>query len=80
MITHIVLLKPKAETTPAEMQQVLAQVQALQQQIPGIVDIQVGENLSMSHHIGFIDTEKSEQIKEVFFQPSFYSLWDFPKT
>ncbi len=29
MITHIVLLKPKSETTREEMQQVLAQVEAL---------------------------------------------------
>ncbi len=64
MITHVVLLKPKAETTPDEMRQVLAQVQVLQQQIPGIVDVQVGENLSMSHQgythgfiMHFIDME-----------------------
>jgi hypothetical protein len=64
MITHVVLLKSKAETTRDEMQEVLAQVQALQQQIPGIVDVQVGENLSMSHQgythgfiMHFIDEE-----------------------
>jgi Stress responsive A/B Barrel Domain len=57
MITHVVLLKPKAESTPDEMRQVLAQVQGLQQSIAGIVDVQVGENLSMSNQgytYGFI--------------------------
>jgi Stress responsive A/B Barrel Domain len=57
MITHVVLLKPKAETTPDEMRQVLAQVQTLQQSIPGIIDVQVGENLSMNqqgYSYGFI--------------------------
>ncbi len=64
MITHVALLKPKFETTPYEMQQVLAQVQVLQQQIPGILDVQVGENLSVSHQgysygfiMHFIDAE-----------------------
>lgn len=57
MITHIVLLKPKPEMTADEMQQVLAQVLTLQQSIPGIIDVQVGENLSVNHQgftYGFI--------------------------
>lgn len=64
MITHIVLLKPKTETTSDEMRQVLAQVQTLQQSIPGILDVQVGENLSMNQQgytygfvMHFIDAE-----------------------
>ena len=64
MITHVVLLKPNDETTPEEIQQVLAQVQALQQSIPGIIDVQVGENLSMNQQgytcgfiMHFIDAE-----------------------
>jgi hypothetical protein len=64
MITHVVLLKLKTETTPDEVRQVLAQVLALQQSIPGIIDVQVGENLSMSHQgytygfiMHFIDAE-----------------------
>ena len=52
MITHVVLLKPKPGITPDEMQQVLAQVRTLQQNIPGIVDVQTGENLSV-HHQGY---------------------------
>ncbi len=57
MITHIVLLNPKPEITPDEMQRVLAQVQALQQSIPGIMDVQTGVNLSTNHQgytYGFI--------------------------
>ena len=57
MITHVVLLKPKDETTPDEMRQVLSQVQTLKQSIPGIIDVQVGENLSMNqqgYSYGFI--------------------------
>lgn len=64
MITHVVLLKPKAETTPNEMRQVLAQVHILQQSIPGIIDVQTGENLSMNQQgytygfiMHFIDVE-----------------------
>lgn len=49
MITHIVLLNPKPEITSDEMQRVLVQVQALQQSIPGIVDVQTGVNLSGNH-------------------------------
>ncbi len=57
MITHVVLLKPKPEIALDEMQQVLAQVRALQQNIPGIVDVQTGENLSVNdqgYTYGFI--------------------------
>jgi len=64
MITHVVLLEPKTGTTPDEMERVLAQVQTLQQSIPGIIDVQVGENLSMNQQgytygfiMHFIDAE-----------------------
>jgi len=53
MLTHIVLLKPKAEVSSAEIVAALAHVQALQQAIPGIVDIQVGENLNSSGNQGY---------------------------
>lgn len=49
MITHIVLLQPKAETTPDEIRTVLGQVQSLPQSIPGILDVQIGGNLSANH-------------------------------
>ena len=49
MMIHIVLLQPKAETSSEEMKAALKQVQALQEKIPGIIDIQVGENVSKNH-------------------------------
>ncbi|SRR6266496_1275563 len=49
MITHIVLLQPKVETSTAEMNTALKHVQALQRAIPGIIDVQIGENLSSNH-------------------------------
>ena len=49
MIIHIVLLQPKAESTPEEMRNVLDQVRTLQESIPGIIDVQGGGNLSEKH-------------------------------
>jgi hypothetical protein len=49
MILHTVLLQPKTESTPQDIQRVLDQVRSLQQSIPGITDVQVGENLSDKH-------------------------------
>ncbi len=44
MLTHVVLLKPKAETTGEQIQTILEQAKNLQQIIPGIIDAQVGKN------------------------------------
>jgi len=49
MITHIVLFQPKAGTTLEEITNALDQVQALQQVIPGIIEVEAGENLSVKH-------------------------------
>jgi hypothetical protein len=49
MLTHVVLLQPKAETTPEQIKQVLTQVRALQHRIAGIIEVQTGENLSTNH-------------------------------
>ena len=49
MIAHVVLLQPKTETTPQEIEQVLEQVRTLQHSIPGIVDVQAGANISKNH-------------------------------
>jgi hypothetical protein len=49
MIIHTVLLQPKRETSVEEVKMVLEQVQALQDVIPGIIDVQVGENGSSNH-------------------------------
>ena len=49
MITHVVLLQPKVSTTDQELTAFLEHIQALQQVIPGIVAISVGENRSIYH-------------------------------
>ncbi len=49
MIIHAVLLQPKTETRVEEINTALKHVQALQENIPGIIDVQVGENLSSNH-------------------------------
>ncbi len=49
MITHVVLLQPKATTTSEELALLLERVQALQEIIPGIVAISAGRNHSMFH-------------------------------
>ena len=57
MITHVVLLQPKPETTEDEITIALKHVQALKQAIPGIVDVQTGKNLSsynQGHTHGFV--------------------------
>jgi hypothetical protein len=52
MIAHVVLLQPKASSATEELTALLERIQALQQVIPGIVSISVGENRS-SFHRGF---------------------------
>jgi stress responsive alpha/beta barrel protein len=52
MIAHVVLLQPKAATTNEELAAFLERVCDLQQNIPGIISISVGENRSL-HHRGF---------------------------
>lgn len=46
MVTHVVLLQPKSETSENEIAAALEHVQALQDAILGIVDVQAGKNLS----------------------------------
>jgi Stress responsive A/B Barrel Domain. len=46
MITHVVLIQPKADTTPAEMEAILVQAKALQDIIPELQDFQIGKNLA----------------------------------
>jgi antibiotic biosynthesis monooxygenase (ABM) superfamily enzyme len=52
MITHVVLIQPKAPTSHEKLLALLEDVQALQEIIPGILSISVGENLSL-YHRGF---------------------------
>jgi antibiotic biosynthesis monooxygenase (ABM) superfamily enzyme len=53
MILHVVLLQPKPETTREEIYAALEQIKALQQKVPGILDVQVGENLNSSNNKGY---------------------------
>ncbi len=46
MLTHIVLLQPKPETTEEQITTALDHVKALQEAISGIIDVQAGRNLS----------------------------------
>ncbi len=49
MITHVVLLQPKASSSDEEITKVLRQVEALRQVIPGLTGIAVGKNRSTYH-------------------------------
>ena len=49
MLTHVVLLQPKPETTEDQITTALDHVKAFQQAISGIIDIQAGRNMSSSH-------------------------------
>ena len=46
MITHVVLLQPKDSTAIEELTNFLEHVQTLQELIPGILSLSVGENRS----------------------------------
>lgn len=53
MLTHVVLLQLKQGVQPAEVAAALQHVQELQQKIPGIVSVQIGENLNASNNQGY---------------------------
>ena len=57
MFIHAVFLLPKPEATTEELQAAVERVKALQQKIPGIVEIQAGENRNANNQgytYGFI--------------------------
>jgi hypothetical protein len=57
MITHSVLLQPRAETTSEEIATALEHVREIQRAISGIVDVQTGKNMSnfnQGYTYGFI--------------------------
>ncbi len=57
MITHVVLLNPKEDKSPREIQRALENVAELKEIIPGITEVKTGENVSANHHgytYGFI--------------------------
>ena len=49
MVTHVVLIQPKVSTTNEQLTAFLQRVRTLQQVIPGILSISVGENRSDFH-------------------------------
>jgi len=49
MMTHVVLLKPKAAATDEEMAALFESIQALQATIPGLLAVSVGANRSAYH-------------------------------
>lgn len=49
MITHIVLLQPRAGVSDDEMAALLQHVEALRESVPGIVLISTGKNRSAYH-------------------------------
>jgi hypothetical protein len=53
MITHIVLFKPKPETTQSQIDAALKNIDDLQQVIPEILSVQIGKNLNESHNQGY---------------------------
>ena len=64
MITHVVLLQPKDEVTENEITVALNHVRALQDAMPGIIEVQVGKNMSTSNQgythgfvMRFVDAE-----------------------
>lgn len=50
MMTHVVLLKPKAGTTDEKMTALFDTIRALQTVIPGLLAVSVGQNRSAYHH------------------------------
>ena len=52
MVTHVVLAKPKTDTTLDQLQTLFDQLKALQALIPEIQDVQVGKSIG-DHHQGY---------------------------
>lgn len=46
MVEHVVLFKTTPAATPEQKQRMIAELAALKEKIPGIVDLTVGENFS----------------------------------
>jgi Stress responsive A/B Barrel Domain len=64
MIYHVLLLKPKPETTSEELLAALEPFKALKGQIPGLMEVQTGVNQHTAHQgytHGFVMTFESEE-------------------
>jgi hypothetical protein len=53
MITHVVLLQPKAETTESELAAVFKQIERLPEHIAGIINVATGKNLTHNNDKGY---------------------------
>ena len=63
-VLHILLLEPKPETAPEEMEAVLKRFKALKGQVPGLLDVQAGANqhtVNQGYTYGFVMTFESEE-------------------
>ncbi len=49
MIIHVVLFQPKPEVRREAIDLAFSHIQALQKSIPGIIDVQTGDNRSENH-------------------------------
>jgi len=78
MITHIVLLQLKRDTTDEQVTAVLQRIQHLQDTIPGIAQIVTGKNLSVQHkgyEYGFLMQFTSEEaLKEYAAHPAYQPI------
>lgn len=57
MLEHIVLFKPKAQTTPEQEDELVRRLLALRDQIPDIVDISAGRTItdrSQGYRLGLV--------------------------
>ena len=64
MITHVVLLDPKPETSEAELAAVFNQIEQMQEKIAGIISIKTGKNSSTYNNgytYGFVVQFTNEQ-------------------
>ena len=78
MITHVVLVQPKENTTSAQMETLVEQACALKELIPAIQSIQVGKNvgrLTQGYTYGLIAQFASEEkLKEYLEHPAHQAL------
>lgn len=78
MITHVVLIQPKENTTSAQMETLVEQTRALKELIPAIQSVQVGKNvgrLTQGYTYGLIAQFASEEkLKEYLDHPAHQAL------
>lgn len=55
MVRHILLLEPKADTTPAQIEEIRSELAALVGRIPGLLDFNWGVNFAAVERRGGFD-------------------------